>query len=295
MRRLPVLRALQTFEQAARHPSFSAAALSLGMTHGAISHQIRSLEEWLGKKVFDRRASGVCLNAYGRRLHRACNQSFSLLEQEIRLIQEEKTQQLLSIGCSTTLLSNWLLPRIDEFLKQHPDTPLSFHTRGNLADLSSRRIDILITSDQPKLDDGIHQTRLGSAGIGPVCAPNRLPLPQHADEMTGMPLLHASSRLDAWQEWAAEAGSIVPEQKMFVFETLSLAIEAACSGLGFAMTPDFVVRSRLERGQLVAPLGFIAMGRAIWLCIREADTGSGSIPAFRDWLLESASSDAPAG
>lgn len=294
MRRLPVLRALQTFEQAARHTSFSAAALSLGMTHGAISHQIRTLEEWLGKKVFDRRANGVYLNSYGRRLYRVCNQSFSLLEQEIRLIKEEEIQQSLSIGCSTTLLSNWLLPRIDEFLKQYPDTPLSFHTCGSLADLVSRRIDILITTDQPKPNDGIHQTRLGSAGIGPVCAPNRHPLPQHADDMTRLPLLHASSRLDAWQEWATEAGSSVPEQKMFVFETLSLAIEAACSGLGYAMTPDFVVRSRIERGQLIAPLGFVAVGRSIWLCTRAVDASSGSIPAFRNWLLDSATSDAPA-
>ncbi|KPQ11726.1 MAG: LysR family transcriptional regulator, glycine cleavage system transcriptional activator [Saliniramus fredricksonii] len=288
MRQLPILRALQTFEAAARYPSFSAAAAALGMTHGAISHQIRALEDWLGKKVFDRRGNGVVLNADGQRLYQVCSQSFSMLEQEVHQIRTSTHEPVLSIGCSTTLLSYWLLPRIDKFLEAKPDVSLRFQTRSDISALTSRYIDVLITSDPVSPLTGIHATRLGNARIGPVCAPDRCPIPRQPHDITDMPLLHASSRLDAWEEWADEAGIGLRKRKMLIFETLSLSIEAACSGLGFAMTPDFVVRSELERGRLIAPLGFLAVERTTWLYMRESDTQSGSVPAFRNWLIENA-------
>lgn len=288
MRKLPVLRTLQTFEAVCSYPSFSAAAEAMGMTHGAISHQIRSLEAWLGRELFDRHKGGVSLNENGEHLRYACVRALDILEEELRTIKQPRNENAVSVGCSSTLLAHWLLPRMDGFFTAEPEVSVNFQTRSDVNSLVAGHIDLLIASEPALPVGGVEMTRLGVDKIGPVCAPGWRHMPSSPRDLAHLPLLHASSRLAAWKEWASVAGVDIEAAKGKTFDSLSLTIEAARAGLGFAMTPEFVVRSDLAGNRLVAPVGFVELERSTWICRRTADASSLSISALQSWLVDKA-------
>lgn len=284
MRKLPVLRTLQCFEATSEYPSFSSAAESLGMTHGAISHQIGALEAWLGKKIFERHNGGVRLTEDGDRLKQACNHSFSVLEEECARIRGQAVERSISVGCSGTFLAHWLLPRVELFSRECPQTVLSFQTRVDTASLLAGKIDVLIVSASSAVPDGVEGMRLATDIIGPVCAPTWEKMPETPAALHDLPLLHATSRLNAWNEWAAAVGIELNQSRDRRFESLSLTIEAARGGLGFAVTPEFLVRSDIDSGRLVAPLGFAKVSRATWVYVRRSKISDSEIAAFLEWL-----------
>lgn len=293
MRRLPPLRAIQSFEAAADHASFSRAATALCVTHSAISHQIRALEEWLGKDLFVRHNSGVRLTPEGEQLKSACNAAFSRLEDECARIRAPALERKLTIACSASFLAHWLLPRIERFSRQLPELVLNFQTSGDVDALLSQRVDALILSGQAPASADIDATCLAADAIGPVCAPNWPHPPRAPQDILALPLFHATSRLDAWNEWAGMAGLSANLHHGQTLDSLSLTIEAARSGLGFAITPQLLVRRDLEEGRLIAPLGFIQAERSTFLYLSAARKTQPDIAAFRHWLVQEADSDAP--
>jgi LysR family transcriptional regulator, glycine cleavage system transcriptional activator len=293
MRRLPPLRAFQSFEAAASHESFSRAASTLCVTHSAISHQIRSLENWLGKELFVRHNSGVRLTADGEQLKSACMAAFSRLEDECARIRTPVLDRKLTIACSASFLAHWLLPRIERFSRQLPALVLNFQTSGDVDALLSHRVDALIISGQAPLSADIEATCLAADTIGPVCAPNWPHPPRGPLDIRELPLFHATSRLNAWNEWAEMVGVAADLRQGQTLDSLSLTIEAARSGLGFAITPELLVRRDLEEGRLIAPLGFVQVERATFLYLSASRKGQPDIAAFRHWLVSEAESDSP--
>ncbi len=289
MTRLPVLRTLLSFEAVAEYSSFSSAAASLGMTHGAISHQMRALEEWLGQRMFDRHSGGVRLTRNGARLRQVCTHAFGILEQECQQIRSEAASPALSIACSTTFLAQWLLPRIEGFAQEHPDLLLHFQTRTTVDALLGGKVDVLILSGHsPSPVEGADITRLVTDRIGPVCSPNWPAPPAALEQIRDVPLLHARSRSDAWSEWADAVGLKLDFRSGVAFESLSLSIEAAKGGLGFAVAPEFLVRHEILNGTLIAPLGFSPVDRGTWIYTRNAEGEGPDSGAFVDWLLKGA-------
>lgn len=284
--RLPVIRALLSFEAVAEYSSFSSAAASIGMTHSAISHQMRTLEEWLGQPVFERHSSGVRLTRDGERLRQACTNAFSILEQECRHIRSGASTQSLSIACSSTFLAHWLLPRIEQFTQEHPDLLLRFETRTSVDALLAGKVDVLILTGQAGSPvAGADVVCLATDSIGPVCSPNWPAPPTTLEQMRTVPLLHAESRLDAWSEWAHAAGAECDFSSGTVFASLSLSIEAAKGGLGVAIAPELLVRQEIRNGTLIAPLGFTAVDRSTWIYMRNTEGRSAKSAALVEWLL----------
>lgn len=293
MRRLPPLRAFQSFEAAANHESFSSAALTLCVTHSAISHQIRSLENWLGKDLFVRHNSGVYLTPDGEQLKSACIAAFSRLEDECARIRTPMLDRKLTIACSASFLAHWLLPRIERFSRQLPELVLNFQTSGDVDAVLSHKVDALIISGHAPLSAEIEATCLAADTIGPVCAPNWPNPPRVPQDIREVPLFHATSRLTAWNEWADMVGIAADQRQGQTLDSLSLTIEAARSGLGFAITPELLVRRDLEDGRLIAPLGFIQVERSTFLYVSESRKARPDIAAFRHWLVAEAESDSP--
>jgi LysR family glycine cleavage system transcriptional activator len=286
MRRLPVVRTLLSFEAVAEYSSFSSAATAIGMTHGAISHQMRALEEWLGQPVFERHSGGVRLTRNGERLRRACKHAFSVLEQECQQIRSDAATQSLSIACSTTFLAQWLLPRVEQFSQEHPDLLLHFQTRTTVDALLAGKVDVLILSGHSASTvDGADTTRLVTDRIGPVCAASWPTPPTTLEQICDVPLLHATSRSNAWSEWADAVGLKLDISNGTAFESLSLSIEAAKGGLGCAIAPEFLVRHEIRNGALIAPLGFAPVDRGTWIYTRSSEGPSAKSAAFVDWLL----------
>lgn len=290
MRKTPPMRALECFEQAAHHESFSAAAAAIGMTHGAISHQVRALELWLGTKVFERHAGGVRLTEDGQRLSRACRVAFSIIEEECGRMRGA-ADRLLRIGCSATFLSHWLLPRAEAFSSASKGTQLSFQTQADLHALETGRVDVVIisTADEPPKD--VCRRQLGTDRIGPVCAVDWSPMPGTPAEFARLPLLHARSRPSAWAEWSAAVGVRLERNRSSQFDSLALTIEAARGGLGFAMTPKFLVRDDVAKGRLAAPLGFADVNRSTWAYSRRTVRTDPAVEDFVDWVTAQARDD----
>ncbi|WP_266065080.1 LysR substrate-binding domain-containing protein [Brucella intermedia] len=291
MRKLPVLRALQTFEAVSEYPSFSRAAEKLGLTHGAISHQIRALEEWLGKELFERHSAGVTLTDDGVRLRSVCMSAFSLLEQECSRVRRVLPDHKISIGCSATFLAQWILPRVEDFSRIHPGPVLNFQTCTDLAALRAGKVDVLIVSEAQRPPGDVVGIKLSPDMIGLVCAPGRIDLPPSPHQIASSELLHASSRLSAWSEWATAMGIHIDRRGGRRFETLSLALQAARGGLGFAVTPEILVREDIEAGRLVAPFGFVPVERATWAYVQGSKHEDADIAAFLLWLLDEAKGD----
>ena len=146
MRHLPPLNALRVFDAAARRLNFSAAAEELCVTHSAISHQIRQLEDWLGQPLFVRHSSGVHLTSAGLSLQQANGRALSLLEEACaKLAQTTQTSEII-LGAPGSFLANWLIPRLERFENTHPQIRLRLQTSAELTELATRRVDVLIIS-----------------------------------------------------------------------------------------------------------------------------------------------------
>ncbi len=289
MRRLPSLNALRFFDSAARQSSFTLAAKELCVTHSAVSQQIRQLEDWLGCALFERRAGRVQLTAAGLDLQRAAHDAFDLLERRCDEIKRSTQPAELAVGAPASFLSNWLIPRLERFEAAHPDIRIRLQTAADAALLNTQRVDALILAgrDWPGEWD---VTPLFAETIGPVCTPAWAARIAKPADVLDAPLLHTSSRPDAWKDWAAHQGmTLAPRQPGREFDHLGHMLEAAAAGLGVAIAPAVLVEAELHRGRLAAPLGFVESGAAFSLCLRQDARRADAAPQrLRDWLLASA-------
>ena len=289
MRRLPSLNALRFFDSAARQSSFTLAARELCVTHSAVSQQIRQLEEWLGCALFERRAGRVQLTAAGLDLQRAAHDAFDLLERRCDELKRSTQPAELAVGAPASFLSNWLIPRLEHFEARHPDIRIRLQTAADAALLNTQRVDALILAgrDWPAEWD---VTPLFAETIGPVCTPAWAARIGKPADVLDAPLLHTSSRPDAWKDWAARLDiALAPRQPGREFDHLGHMLEAAAAGLGIAIAPAVLVEAEIHRGRLAAPLGFVESGAAFSLCLRRDAARADAAPQrWRDWLLASA-------
>lgn len=287
MTRLPPLRALHHFHQAALHSSFSVAAEHLHVTHSAVSHQIRQLESWMGKPLFVRTNGRVKLTSHGERLLLSCQKAFSELSTTCASIRTGMRHHL-NIACAPSFLSQWLIPRISTFYQRYPDIEIQFQAQLELDQLRSEHVDVLILSYEQPPDGDIDATLIGDDYLGPLCAPLFASRFRSAQDLTALPLLHADTRLHAWAEWSKAADVHGNFWSGKHFDNLTLGIQAAKNGLGVIMAPRLLVRKELEEGSLIAPLGFVRVNRATWMMTKESRRNDGEITLFRDWLREAA-------
>lgn len=288
MRRLPPLNALRVFDAAARCLNFSAAAAELCVTHSAVSHQMRQLEDFFGRALFVRRPDGVRLTAAGALLSASTRLALDQLEQSCREIAADKNAVELTLGAPGSFLANWLIPRLPAFEAAHLDISLNLRTCGELATLEKRGVDALILS-------GRHWPRALSAhplfddAIGPVCAPALAEALRQPADLAERALLHTKSHPQAWPVWAETLG--LPATGFDAgrkFDHLALMLEAAASGLGIAIAPALLVSREIESGRLVAPFGFAPCGASFAFCTLKTRAAEPALKRLRQWLEDEA-------
>ena len=267
--------------------NFSVAARDLCLTHSAVSHQIRLLENWFGQPLFTRHSGGVALTPAGQQLQRSASQSLGMLEDACSQLLSSANGQSIKLAAPGSFMALWLIRRLEHFERTHPDLRLQLQTQGDYQDLLSQRVDALVVSASPPWPKGVQAVTLFRDCAGPVCSPDWLPLPRNAGEILEMPLLYTLSRREAWVEWG-ELHGLDPARLNLVrhFDNLQLMLEAAVARLGIAIAPEQLVQRDLQEGRLVAPLGFSAGHSEFALCMLATRKHDAALAALGSWMVE---------
>ncbi len=286
-RLLPSMSALQAFDAAARSGSFSAAARELNLTQGAISRQIRTLEAQLQVQLFARDKQAVNLTDEGRSYARAVNTALKNLRTAALHIISDPKAGVLNLGILPTFGMRWLVPRIPLFLETHPGITLNFVTHVRPFDFSRENLDAAIHFGDPDWPDADCVFLMKEVAL-PLCAPAFLAERriETAADLLETPLLHIATRPLAWADWFAVQGLTLDGETGMQFEQYTLVSQAAVAGLGIALLPEFLVRSELERGDLVSPLDLpIKSTQAYYLVIPKDRADAPPVQLFKTWLL----------
>jgi len=289
--RLPPLVALRCFEAAARLESFSRVADTLNLTHGAVSRAVRLVEDDLGVALFERRSRRVFLTDAGRKLAAAVREGFALVEAAVHEIKEEARVPALVVSCEPTLLMRWLIPRLPDFQRQHPDVPVHLVAGGGPVTLG-RGIDLAIRRNDFAQTELVHAIPLFRERTGPVCRADKVMsffTPSDANRLPELRqdavLLHARSRPDAWETWARLSGCRTLGRRSQSFEHFYISLQAAIAGIGVAVGPWQLVRDDIDSGILAAPMGFNEDGTVYQLLAPAAIAMQSPHAKLRDWLL----------
>ena len=275
---LPPLNALRAFEAAARLNSFSHAASELHVTHGAVSRQVRSLEEHLGVALFSKEGRGLKLTDAGIRLRDVSAELFNRLRSTCAELQQGQADAPFVLACPGSLLARWFIPRLDRLNRELPELRLQLSASEGELDPRRSGVDATLWFAEPPWPADMQVFELAAERIGPVLSPRYAHFAVLHQAPTaallGEPLLHTSSRPQAWPSWAASNGLDASALKLGQgFEHLYYLLEAAAAGLGVAIAPQQLVADDLAGGRLVAPWGFVETSArlALWVPARRLD------------------------
>ena len=286
IRQLPPLTAIRSFTAAARAGSVVAAADRLNVTHSAVSHQIRLLEEWLGCRLFDRHASGLTLTDTGRRLFAATARALDDIGKACADIRGLRPATPLTLACPGSLMMQWLIPRLDGFEAQHADIMLDLQAGADIGRLRAGHVDALIYCGRAAHPKDVSERLLTENDIGPICAVSQAASLTTAADLSSLPLLISLSYPAGWEIWAQasglEAARLQPRRS---FNQFIYMIQAAIAGLGVGIAPSVLVREEIDQGRLVAPLGFVGSGDRISLCVLKRRAQEPAIVSLLGWLL----------
>lgn len=285
---LPSLNALRAFEAVSRLESVSRAGTELHVTHGAVSRQIRTLEDQLGITLLVRQGRGLALTAAGRRLRDACSGAFDQLHRCCHELRHESGQAPLVLGCSSSVLARWVIPRMQRLQRDLPQVKLHLAAMDEHPAAALPGLDAALLIAEPPWPSAWHVDELAGELIGPVYSPR---LARHDVLRTGElaalrqePLLHTVSRPQAWPAWAQARGVAVEQLRMGQsFEHLYYLLEAAVAGIGIAIAPRRLVADDVAAGRLVAPWGFHAT-HARWALCAPATVAGPQLSALSGWL-----------
>lgn len=285
---LPPLNPLRVFESVARHLSFTAAAQELHITQGAVSHQIKTLETWLGFPLLERGGRRLRLTRGGESYAASLSGAFAQISNATRELVSAGAKQVLTVRGHTTMFVRWLIPLIPAFQAAHPDINVKLATSVEGVDFKRENADMgIIYGDGPW--EGLRNDLLFSDALTPVMAPelaSRLPRTCSTEALLELPLLHSNRRPQHWPDWIRLAGA---QRGLAVgdmyYEDLSIIYQCATEGLGVALGQLRYLEKDLAQGRLVAPHPLVLRRpRGYHLVCPENRADEPKIACFRDWL-----------
>jgi LysR family glycine cleavage system transcriptional activator len=288
VRALP-LAALRAFEAAARHVSYSRAAEELNLTHGAISFQMRVLKEELGVDLFKRSGRRMVLTPEGQRLFGYVRDGFTRLEQGIEDVRASRRGQVLTVSVHPGLAAYWVIPRLGDFQRQHPEIDVSLLPNTALTDFSREDIDMALRYG-PGHWPGLIAVKLMDEEVFPVFSPRFKggALPKEPRDLADHALLRDARQ--PWSDWFKSIGLDLPEpERGPVYNEPSLVLQAAIAGQGITLARGALARPAIEAGHLVRLFPRGARARfSYYIVFPPAAASIPRVAAFRDWLLKQA-------
>lgn len=286
----PPLNALRTFECAGRHLSFVHAADELNVTPGAVSRQVKVLEEWLGAPLFRRRHKQVLLTPLGRNYLQAVGEPLERIASATERARQQDAERPIAISCYPTFALRWLVPRWGGFYNQNPEIDVQLTTTLQPVDFSRGDVDAaILVGKGPESWPGLDAVKLLDVELLPVCSPTLCAgegALQAPEDLSRFTLLHGSPRRDDWQRWLQFAGvQGVDAAAGVTFDSLNLSIQAAVEGLGVAIAVRALVSDDLATGRLVQPFGPARRsGHPFYIVYPPDRLRNRRLRAFIDWL-----------
>jgi LysR family glycine cleavage system transcriptional activator len=295
---MPPLSALRAFEAAARHLSLTNAARELHVTPGALSHQIRGLEDLLGVKLFERRVRAIALTAAGKQLYPGLQNGFAQIREAVETFDTPGQANVLVVSTSPGMTSKWLAPRLYRFGAAHPDIDVRITSSLNNANFATDGIDLAVRNmaTDPAPDRALVIEKLFEISFVPVCSPRLLekygPV-KSAEDLARLPLIHdetlkARIAVADWSDWFKAAGvADVDLRRGLRFNSTDHALDAAGEGGGALLAHDLLAYDDLRTRRLVIPVKLsIAPGRAFHLVRAKDRKQSPAAEAFGRWIKD---------
>ncbi|RVU36342.1 transcriptional regulator GcvA [Hwanghaeella grinnelliae] len=290
--RLPPLNTLRAFEAAARHMSFTKAADELFVTQAAVSHQIKTLEDALGVKLFKRLNRALLLTEEGQTFIPPVRQALDLLMQGVNKISQVEATGALNVSTMPSFAAGWLVPRLDRFRKQHPEIDVRLTASERLVDFARDDVEMAIRYGRGQYP-GLTCERFIDEEIFPVCSPKLVEEGPHPlkrpEDLKYHTLLHDDMPV-GWAQWfeAAGVGGINPSQGPY-FDMSALVIQAAIQGQGVALGRSTLAATALESGMLVKPFDLtMKMEYAYFVVCPPEHHNRPKVRVFREWLYDEA-------
>ncbi|EEP99347.1 Glycine cleavage system transcriptional activator [Yersinia ruckeri ATCC 29473] len=282
------------FDAAARQLSFTKAADELFVTQAAVSHQIKSLEDFLGLKLFRRRNRSLLLTEEGQSYYLDIKEIFTSINEATRKLQARSAKGALTVSLPPSFAIQWLVPRLSSFNSAYPGIDVRIQAVDREEDKLADDVDVAIFYGRGNWT-GLRTERLYAEFLLPVCAPGLLmgehPLKVPTD-LAYHTLLHDTSRRD-WLAYTRQLG--VPQinvQQGPIFSHSAMVVQAAVHGQGIALVNNVMAQTEIEAGRLVCPFNDVLVSKnAFYLVCHDSQAELGKIAAFRQWILARAASE----
>ena len=289
--RLPPMQALRAFEAAARERSLTRAAESLHVTHGAISHQIKALEEDLGVRLVERAGRGIRLTDEGERFATRVRAAFAELASAVQEMAQRANPRRLRVSCTPSFGARWLLPRIGRFIAANKDIDLDISATNALVDFNRDDMDVAIRYGFGHWP-GLVSEHLADDAFFPVCSPRIAGgMPKRPEDLARYTLLRADDEF--WKPWFDAVGVDLPEPvRGPIFNDSSHLLQAAADGQGVALARRTLIGKDLRNRVLVRPFAVeVAAPRKFFLVCPPRMEHTAKFAAFRQWLREEFAAD----
>jgi len=295
-RRLPPLNALRAFEATARHLSFKRAADELHVTYSAVSHQIRTLEQFLGIALFRRFNRSIMLTPAGKSYLPTIREAFDKVDQATLRLMNVSLSGGITISCFPSFAARWLLPRLPGFFRQNPDLEVHISATQAFSHIPRDDVDVAIRYGDGNWP-GFRADKLFDDWIFPVCSPamadGSLPL-RHPQDLRHHRLLHDTNSPDDWKRWLQGAGvEGIDAGRGLSFSHSMLVLQAAAEGLGVAIAHSPLLGDDLATGRLARPFQeFVPTQSAYYFISPEHNAEHPKIIAFREWIMSESAANA---
>jgi LysR family glycine cleavage system transcriptional activator len=295
---MPPLTALRAFEAAARHLSLTRAAVELHVTAGALSHQIRGLEELLGVRLFERRVRAIALTPTGKLLYPGLQTGFAHIREAVTGLDPAAGERVLVISAPPGFTAKWLVPRLYRFAGAHPEIDVRVSSSAANADFAADGVDVAVRNLPlgARPDPALVTEKLIEVSVVPVCSPRLVAAHGpfgRAEALRRVPLIHDDTlthlrEYPTWADWFRAAGvDGVDVSRGLRFNSTDHALDAAGEGAGVLLAHDVPAYDDLRTGRLVIAVARkLTTGRAYHFVCPKNRRERPHVRAFRAWLAQ---------
>lgn len=281
------LGALRTFEAVARNASVTRAAAELSVTPGAVSQQLRQLQEALKIELFTRRGGKLVLTNPGAHLAGRLAECFERIDRAVSEVAGDPGSRKLQLKVTPTFAIRWLVPRLAHFYAKHPEHEIEVGTYPRQEDALIEETDFVVRHGRGGWDDADADLMWEDA-LTPVCSPAVAKALKSPRDLAAQNLLHSMMRSDAWALWlAAESLPDLRARRHTKLANAAVTYRAAIDGLGVALAQIPYVREDLDSGRLVMPFPrILRTGSGYWLAYARRKASHPNIRLFRKWAQD---------